>query len=61
MPPGPLAAHPNKRKGYWYLIRRLPAEHAHLDNRSPIQISTGISVTDDPRTIPKNGSRTRPR
>jgi len=51
LPPRPLAARPNKRKGYWYLIRRVPAEFAHLDNRSLIQISTGISVTDDPRGI----------
>jgi len=51
MPPRPLAARPNKRKGYWYLIRRVPAEYAHLDNRSLIQLSTGIRVTDDPRGI----------
>lgn len=51
MPPRPIAARPNKRKGYWYLIRRVPAEYAHLDNRALIQISTGIRITDDPRGI----------
>lgn len=51
MPPRPLAARPNKRKGFWYLIRRVPGEYAHLDDRTLIQISTGIRIVDDPRAV----------
>lgn len=43
---------PSKRSGYWYLIKRIPASIRHLDKRSsPIKITTGISIADDPRGI----------
>jgi len=42
---------PQKRAGYWYLIRRVPQEYAHLDRRSFVRVSTGIKVIDDPRGI----------
>lgn len=46
VPPRPL-----KRDGMWYLIRRVPAEFAHLDRRRLVRISTGIAVADDPRAV----------
>jgi hypothetical protein len=42
-------ARPHKRKGFWYLIRRVPREFAAYDPRPRIQISTGIRIVDDPR------------
>jgi len=49
MPPRRLAARVNKFKGCWRLIRRIPAEFDHINDRSLIQI-TGIGVTSDPRS-----------
>ncbi|MGV8856442.1 MAG: tyrosine-type recombinase/integrase [Devosia sp.] len=45
-------AKPHKRAGIWYLVRRIPAEFAHLDRRSsPLKLSTDIAVVDDPKAI----------
>ncbi|WP_193335552.1 site-specific integrase [Devosia beringensis] len=45
-------AKPHKRAGIWYLVRRIPAEFAHLDRRSsPLKLSTNIAVADDPKAI----------
>lgn len=42
---------PHKRKGYWHLVRRVPAAMRHLDTRSFVRITTGIRIVDDPRGI----------
>ena len=42
---------PHKRKGYWHLVRRVPAAMRHLDTRSFVRITTGIKIVDDPRGI----------
>lgn len=42
---------PQKRKGFWYLIRRVPVALRHLDARSFVRITTGIRIVDDPRGI----------
>ena len=45
------AAKPHKVKGFWFLVRRVPGEFAPLDQRSPVRITTGIRVADDPRGV----------
>ena len=40
---------PLKRKGFWYLIRRVPREFAAYDRRNFAVVSTGIRIIDDPR------------
>lgn len=42
-------AKPHKRDGVWYLVRRVPAEFAHLDTRTIVRISTEIAIVDDPK------------
>jgi integrase len=49
MPAAAGDTRPHKRKGFWYLIRRVPREFAAYDDRPRIQISTGIRIVDDPR------------
>jgi hypothetical protein len=49
MPAAAGDTRPHKRKGFWYLIRRVPREFAAYDDRPRIQISTGIRIADDPR------------
>ena len=44
-------AKPHNRDGVWYLVRRVPAEFAHLDRRGLVRISTNIAVADDPRAV----------
>lgn len=44
-------AKPHKRSGIWYLVRRVPKEFAHLDERDIVRISTDIAVADDPKAI----------
>ena len=51
MPPISDAVKPHRRKGFWYLLRRVPAEFAAVDRRTLIQISTGIRIADDPKGI----------
>jgi hypothetical protein len=43
------APRPHKRRGFWYLVRRVPAAFAGVDPRPLVNLSTGIRVTDDPR------------
>ncbi len=43
------AAKPQKRDGYWYLIRRVPAAFRDVDRRGIIFLTTGIKIVDDPR------------
>ena len=40
---------PHKRKGFWYLIRRVPREFAAYDDREIVYLATGIRILDDPR------------
>jgi len=40
---------PHKRKGFWYLIRRVPHEFAAYDDRGIVYLATGIRILDDPR------------
>lgn len=42
------AARPHKRKGFWYLIRRVPREFEAFDKRGLVMLSTGIRIVDDP-------------
>lgn len=42
---------PHKRKGHWYLVRRVPIEFAAYDRRGIVYITTGIRILDDPRAI----------
>jgi integrase len=43
------ATRPHKRKGYWYLVRRVPVTFASHDRRGLVILSTGIRIADDPR------------
>lgn len=42
---------PHKRRGYWYLAKKVPKRYRHLDKRSVVFISTAIAIADDPRGI----------
>ena len=44
-------AEPQKRDGFWYLIRRVPTEFLDVDERQIVRLSTGIRVADDPRGV----------
>lgn len=45
------SAKPRKRDGFWYFIRLVPREFAHLDKRRKVVVSVGIRIADDPRAI----------
>jgi hypothetical protein len=45
------AVQPLKRSGIWYLMRRVPREFQHLDNRVIVRISTEIAIVDDPKGV----------
>lgn len=53
----PVSAHvlPVKRKGFWYLQRRVPMEYRVFDPRGTVYISTNIRVGDDPRGVAARG------
>ncbi len=51
MAPRHQRARPHRRYGYWYLVRRVPREFSAYDTRSPVMLSTGIRVADDPRAL----------
>jgi integrase len=40
---------PHKRKGFWYLVRRVPGAFSDVDGRGLVMLSSGIRVADDPR------------
>lgn len=40
---------PRRRKGCWYLIRRVPKQFRDIDGRALVEFSTGIRVADDPK------------
>ncbi len=40
---------PQKKAGFWYLIRRVPLAVRHLDKRQLVKMTTGIRIVDDPR------------
>jgi len=42
---------PLKRKGFWYLNRRVPKAHRGLEARVVVQKSTGIRIADDPQGV----------
>ncbi len=42
---------PVKRKGHWYLERRVPDDYKHIDPRGIVFMSTRIRITDDPRAV----------
>lgn len=43
--------HLQKRRGYWYYVRRIPDHAKSIDSRTWINRSTGIRVAHDPRGI----------
>jgi len=45
-PPRPL-----KRKGFWYLSRRVPKAYRAHERREIVLISTGIRIADDPHAV----------
>jgi len=45
------AARPHKVNGFWFLVRRVPAEFAAYDTRKLVRQSTGIRIADDPRAV----------
>jgi integrase len=49
MAPRHESIRPLKRKGFWYLIRRVPRDYAAHDPREFAVVSTGIRIMDDPR------------
>ena len=51
MAPRRALARPHKRDGHWCLIRRVPRDHAGLDQRNPVVISTGIPSVMPRRAI----------
>ncbi|MBY0560997.1 tyrosine-type recombinase/integrase [Hyphomicrobium sp.] len=44
-------ARPQKRNGYWYLVRVVPQELAELDTRGKVVVSTHIRIADDPYAV----------
>ncbi|WP_409562637.1 tyrosine-type recombinase/integrase [Hyphomicrobium sp. MC8b] len=42
-------ARPLRRRGYWYLSRRVPLEFEAVDKRGTVYVATGIRLADDPR------------
>ncbi len=42
---------PQRKGGFWYLIKRVPAAFQHLDTRGIVKVSTRIRVADDPKGI----------
>lgn len=42
-------ARPRKVDGFWYLVRRVPRDIAHLEKRKVIYLSTKMPIVDDPR------------
>lgn len=48
MPRARLLA-PHKRRGYWYLARKVPKRYRHLDKRSVVLLSTTIAIAMIPR------------
>lgn len=42
---------PQKRSGFWYLVRRVPRRFAAIDTRGIVKVSTYIRVADDPKAI----------
>ncbi len=42
---------PHKRRGYWYLARKVPKRYQRFDNRTVVFRSTNIAIADDPRGI----------
>lgn len=42
-------ARPQKVDGFWYLVRRVPRDVAHLEKRTKVRVSTRIRIVDDPR------------
>lgn len=51
MPRPVEAARPHKVNGFWFLVRRVPAEFAACDTRKLVRQSTGIRIVDDPRAV----------
>jgi hypothetical protein len=51
MPRPVEAARPHKVNGFWFLVRRVPAEFAAYDTRKLVRQSTGIRIVDDPRAV----------
>ena len=45
------AARPQKVKGFWCLVRRVPVGFEEIDRRQPVRMTTGIRVADDPRGV----------
>lgn len=41
----------HKKDGFWYFIRRVPADVAHADRRKFVKASTYIRIADDPNGI----------
>ena len=39
------------RSGFWYYVRRVPAEYTALDARGIIKTTTKVRIADDPRGI----------
>lgn len=48
MSPRTTALRPHKRKGFWYLARRVPKAYRAYDNRGVVFLSSGIRIVDDP-------------
>ena len=42
---------PLKRKGFWYLNRRVPIEYAVFEKSDYVKVSTSIRIADDPLAI----------
>lgn len=40
-----------RRSGFWYYVRRVPAEYTALDARGIVKTTTKIRIADDPRGI----------
>src|SRR5262249_60288496 len=51
MPRPVEAARPHEVNGFWFLVRRVPAELATYDTRKLVRQSTGIRSVDDPRAV----------
>lgn len=39
---------PHKKKGFWYLVRRVPTPYRDYDKRGMVFQSTGVRIADDP-------------
>lgn len=46
-----MSSYLQRRRGYWYFMRRVPGDVAHADRRQYAKASTWIRIADDPHAV----------